>query len=57
MSYTCGVQLTVGVRLTMGLRSWNPGVRGETVDIDNISNPLKGVKGEVGSTDFYLRTE
>ena len=28
-----------------------------SVDIADVPNPLRGVRGEVGSTDFYLAAE
>ena len=59
ISYIYGVQLTVGVQLTAGFPSRNPGVREGTMSvvIADVPNALRGVRGEVGSTDFYLTAE
>ena len=55
------MQLTVVVRFTIGFPYRNSGVRGggETmsVDVANVLNPLRGVRGEVGSTDFCSTAE
>ena len=62
ISYICGVQLTVGTSAAHCRASFpEPGCKGGgegrtmSIDMANVPNPLR-VRGEVGSTDFYLTT-